>query len=145
MLLYMDEIYIKDFDKWNECQKTLDKQEFEGFCREREVWWCALGVNIGSEQDGKNDDFERPVLILKRISNELLLIVPFTSKLIKNRYRVDVKITGQDSQAILSQFRTISTKRLLKRIGYVKTDIFNIILVKSAMTLLEGIQSKTPS
>jgi mRNA-degrading endonuclease toxin of MazEF toxin-antitoxin module len=141
----MDEIYIKDFDKWNAYQKTLEKQEFDGFCREREVWWCALGVNIGSEQDGKNDDFERPALIVKRINDELLLIVPFTSKLIKNRYRVDVTSTGKDSQAMLSQFRTISSKRLLKRMGYVKTDVFNIILVKSAMMLLEGIQSKTPS
>ena len=141
----MDEIYIKDFDKWNAYQKTLDKQEFDGFCREREVWWCALGVNIGSEQDGKNDDFERPALIVKRINDELLLIVPFTSRLIKNRYRIDVKSTGKDSQAMLSQFRTISSKRLLKRMGYVKTDVFNIILVKSAMMLLEGIQSKTPS
>jgi mRNA interferase MazF len=141
----MDEIYIKDFDKWNAYQKTLDKQEFDGFCREREVWWCALGVNIGSEQDGKNNGFERPALILKKISDELLLVAPFTSKLIKNRYRVDVKSTGKDSQAMLSQFRTISSKRLLKRIGYVKTDTFNIILIKSAMMLLDGIQSKTPS
>jgi mRNA-degrading endonuclease toxin of MazEF toxin-antitoxin module len=141
----MDEIYIKDFDKWNAYQKTLDKQEFDGFCREREVWWCALGVNIGSEQDGKNDDFERPALIVKRINDELLLIVPFTSRLIKNRYRIDVKSTGKDSQAMLSQFRTISSKRLLKRIGYVKTDTFNIILVKSAMMILDGIQSKTQS
>jgi mRNA interferase MazF len=84
----MDEIYIKDFDKWNAYQKTLDKQEFEGFCREREVWWCALGVNIGSEQDGKNNGFERPTLILKKISDELLLVAPFTSKLIKNRYSI---------------------------------------------------------
>jgi mRNA-degrading endonuclease toxin of MazEF toxin-antitoxin module len=145
MLLYMNEIYTKDFDKWNECQKTLDKQEFEGFCREREVWWCALGVNIGSEQDGKNDDFERPMLIVKKINDELLLTIPFTSKLIKNRYRIDVKSTGQNSQAILSQFRTISSRRLLKRIGYVKTDTFNIIIVKSVMMLLESIQSKTPS
>lgn len=104
-----------------------------------------MGVNIGSEQDGKNDGFERPVLILKRINNELLLIVPFTSKLIRNRYRIDIKITGEDSQAMLSQLRIISSKRLLKRIGYVKTDMFNIILVKSAMMLLGGIQSKTPS
>ena len=143
--MHMDEIYIKDFDKWNAYQKTLEKQEFDGFCREREVWWCALGVNIGSEQDGKNDDFERPALIVKRINDELLLIVPFTSRLIKNRYRIDVKSTGKDSQAMLSQFRTISSKRLLKRIGYVKTDTFNIILVKSAMMILDGIQSKTQS
>ena len=143
--MHMDEIYIKDFDKWNAYQKTLEKQEFDGFCREREVWWCALGVNIGSEQDGKNDDFERPALIVKRINDELLLIVPFTSRLIKNRYRIDIESAGRDSQAMLSQFRTISSKRLLKRIGYVKTDVFNTILVKSAMMLLEGIQSKTPS
>jgi len=141
----MDEIYIKDFNKWNSYQKALDNQKFEGFCREREVWWCALGVNIGSEQDGKNDDFERPILILKRINDELLLVVPFTSRLIKNQYRVDVTSAGKASQAMLSQFRTISSKRLLKRMGYVKMDVFNIILVKSAMMLLDGIQSKTPS
>lgn len=34
---------------------------------EREIWWCSLGVNIGFEQDGTNDLFERPVLVIKKI------------------------------------------------------------------------------
>jgi len=37
------------------------------FFLEGEVWWTALGVNIGHEIDGKNEFCERPVVILKKI------------------------------------------------------------------------------
>jgi mRNA interferase MazF len=53
----------KDFDRWNGRKKTLDGAEGTALFHEREVWWCALGVNIGFEQDGRGGDFERPAII----------------------------------------------------------------------------------
>jgi mRNA interferase MazF len=55
----------KDFDGWNGRKKTLNGAEGTALFHEREVWWCALGVNIGFEQDGRGGDFERPAIILK--------------------------------------------------------------------------------
>jgi mRNA interferase MazF len=54
----------KDFDRWNKKKKALNETDFTDYVHEREVWWCALGVNVGLEADGKHDNFERPVLVL---------------------------------------------------------------------------------
>ncbi|MFH1170496.1 MAG: hypothetical protein V1704_02965 [Candidatus Vogelbacteria bacterium] len=45
----------KDFDQWNERKKGLHNRDRVPFYHEREIWWCALGVNIGSEQDGSKE------------------------------------------------------------------------------------------
>ncbi|GEM_PF-6457268 len=41
----------KDFQNWHN-KKTLihESKNRPGF-HEREVWWCALGVNVGFEQE----------------------------------------------------------------------------------------------
>ncbi|MFA6404571.1 MAG: hypothetical protein WCW03_01010 [Candidatus Paceibacterota bacterium] len=54
----MENIYFKDFDLWNTHKKHLDKSKSPDYFHERDIWWCAIGVNIGSEQDGKNDNFD---------------------------------------------------------------------------------------
>ena len=48
----------KDFDKWNIIKKQVNTKEVirDLFFYEREVWWCSLGLNVGYEQDGKNDE-----------------------------------------------------------------------------------------
>lgn len=46
---------------------------------EREIWWCSIGENIGFEGDGKNDMFERPVLILKKYNAEVFFGAPLTT------------------------------------------------------------------
>ncbi len=52
--------YVKDFDGWNSSKKLVDISDRQVFGYPREVWWCSLGVNIGAEVDGKNEeDFER--------------------------------------------------------------------------------------
>ena len=51
--------------------------------KERDIWWCSIGVNIGDEIDGKNELFHRPVLILKKFSSELCLVAP-TSAMARN-------------------------------------------------------------
>jgi mRNA interferase MazF len=139
----MDE-YKKNHDEWNDLKKSLDADTTDHLFREREIWWCALGVNIGSEQDGKNKKFERPVLILRKISKDQLWILPLTSKIVENEYRIITKSTGEMSQVVLSQIRTISSKRLLRRIGRIKNELFNKAIVKLVLFLLETIQNETP-
>ena len=55
---------MKDFDSWNKEKKGLENvgHDILSF-HEREIWWCSIGINLGDEQDGKNELFERPVLI----------------------------------------------------------------------------------
>ncbi|OGG53822.1 hypothetical protein A3H16_03565 [Candidatus Kaiserbacteria bacterium RIFCSPLOWO2_12_FULL_53_8] len=102
----------KDFDKWNEEKKKLHNRESGVFFHEREIWWCSLGVNVGFEQDGTNDLFERPVLVVKKFNRDVLWVLPLTRSDKKNRYYLPVTIGEENSVVILSQLRLISSKRL---------------------------------
>ena len=104
----MDKEYIKRFDQWNMYSKSLNSGEFKGFFRGREIWWCALGVNIGSEQDGTSDSFERTVLIIRSTRKDLLVVVPFTTKIADRPYRIYSESTGTPSQLLLDQLKTVS-------------------------------------
>ena len=55
----------KDFDNWNILKKRIDFQKNTFLPRAGEVCLCVMGINIGFESNGKNDNFVRPVLILK--------------------------------------------------------------------------------
>ena len=55
--------YIKNFDAWNRVKKQIDKTDKIIFAHPREVWWSSLGTNIGVELDGKNENFERLIII----------------------------------------------------------------------------------
>ena len=76
----------KDFDGWNNLKKKIDDKNSTElkkiFCREREIWFCSIGLNVGSEQNGRNESFERPVLIFKKVSAETFLVLPLTSNIV---------------------------------------------------------------
>jgi len=135
--------YVKDYAAWSIYKQTLDSKEFGRFFHEREVWWCALGVNVGTEQDGKNEFFERPVLILKKVMQDLLLVAPVTSRLRDHPDRITANIAGQRSQILLSHMRAISCKRLLRRIGRIKTSVFQDVIL-GVFGLLLPDKSETP-
>ena len=93
-----------------------------------DVWWCNLGQNIGFEQNGSGDSFERPVLVLKGFSKNVCLIVPLTTKQKKNKFYFDLGIVdGKQNFAILSQIKLIDTKRLKNKIDFIGRDTLNKI------------------
>ena len=70
----------KNFDAWNEYKKELDAHRRNLIFRPGEVWFCSIGENIGREQNGKNNLFERPILIIKKFNREMFWGAPLTSK-----------------------------------------------------------------
>ena len=115
----------KEFDKWNTKKKDLHGRQRVLFYHEREIWWCALGVNIGSEQDGSGDEYRRPVLILKGLSKQTCLIVPLTAAVRDHPMRPSIgTVEGKEARALLSQIRVIDSKRLVRKIGYLNQGIF---------------------
>ena len=72
----------KDFDKWNEQKKKVNAYELRAdfFYHQREVWWCAIGLNVDVETDGKQVNFERPVLVVQKFNKEMFWGIPLTSK-----------------------------------------------------------------
>ena len=115
------------FDKWNDLKKSLDSRKKLKYFSEREIWWCSLGKNIGHEQDGKNDLFERPVLIIKQFNLRLFWAIPLTSKLKKHKFYHQYKFNGIKYSAVLSQVRMLDVNRLQRKIGHLnKKDFFGI-------------------
>ena len=66
-------MWMKDFDTWNEEKKIVNERRIDEnlFFYDREVWWCSVGINVGIEADGKNSNFERPILVLKKFNSNI--------------------------------------------------------------------------
>ena len=107
----------KDFDGWNKKKKEANDRIDHVLFYEREIWWCILGLNVGFEQDGKHDNFERPVLILRKWSKNTFVGLPLTIKIKKGSYFFDLSVNNENSVAILSQARTLDKRRLLRKMG----------------------------
>lgn len=115
----------KDFEDWGKLKETLHFQNRSlKIFDEREIWWCSIGQNIGFEENGKNRSYERPVLVLRRFNGHLFLGVPLTSKEHHNKFYFRI---SDSSFAILSQLRTFSSKRLLRRVKTIPDPIFDEI------------------
>ena len=127
----------KDFDKWNIEKKLVDKKivNRDLFFYAREIWWCSTGLNIGVEADGKNENFERPILIIKKFNADMIWVLPLTTKEKQNKYYYKLDHEIIKSWVILSQIKTISTKRLLRKIGTVSELDFKEVIIKLQKTL----------
>ncbi len=118
----------KDFDAWNSKKQALHSHANELFYKEREVWWCSLGVNIGLEQDGKGKNFDRPIIILKGFNTRAFLAVGLTSKVKIGKYYFPVGLVGgKEAIAVISQVRFFDTKRLIKKIGTINEERFQAL------------------
>ncbi len=118
----------KDFDNWNERKKDIHNNGEIKLYHTRELWWCSLGVNVGSEQDGSGEKYDRPVLILKGISKQTCIILPLTSSPEKHKMRIQIgKVQEKEASVMISQIRIIDTKRLIYKIGFLDKIIFNSI------------------
>lgn len=119
---------MKNFNEWNEKKKIINNSEILRTYKTRDVWWCSLGLNIGSEQDGKGFEYDRPVLILKVFNRQICLVIPLTTSNKQSPYLISIGIfEGKNSMAIISQIRLIDTKRLVNKIGVLDVERFNII------------------
>lgn len=108
----------KDFDKWNNKKTKVHQTENRVFFHEREAWWCRIGLNIGYEQDGKGDNFARPVIIFKKFNNEVCWIIPLSTKIKKGKFYTPIDLEDKTERvAIISQLRLIDAKRLYQKIG----------------------------
>jgi mRNA interferase MazF len=108
---------IKDFDNWNILKKIAEKISTPPSFNEREIWWCRVGVNIGSEILGKGEVFSRPVLILKKFSKNSFIAVPLTSKIKVNFGYHKFTFKEKEICAALSEIRKMDSKRLIDKIG----------------------------
>ena len=117
----------KDFDQWN-IEKKQAHTERPRLYTVREVWWCRLGINIGTEQDGRGKNFLRPAIILRGFGADACLIAPLSTSTHEHALRVSVGlVNGVAAKANLSQIRVIDTRRLVEKIGFLDKEVFSIL------------------
>lgn len=113
----------KDFNKWNSEKTRVHQEENRVFFHEREIWWCRIGLNIGYEQDGKGDNFARPVIIFKKFNNEVCWVIPLSTKIKNGKFYVSIDLGDKmERVAIISQLRLIDAKRLYQKIEVLNSE-----------------------
>lgn len=120
-------IFMKQFDVWNVLKQDIDCKDKKIFFYEREVWWCSVGINIGVEINGKNVNFERPVLIVRKFNKHMFWGISLTSKEKTGPFFYKISHDHGISWAALTQMRVFSTKRMLRKIGMISASDFREI------------------
>lgn len=90
--------------------------------KESEVWWAAIGENVGIEINGKSEYFSRPVVVFKKLSHLGFMGVPLSTKKHSGSWYVNFRFQGKEVCAVLSQSKVLSTARLYNRIGQIAED-----------------------
>lgn len=76
-----------------------------------------MGENVGIEINGKSEQFSRPVLVFKKLSELGFLGIPMTTQEHSGTWYVKIRFRGRDIRAVLSRVRVFSVKRLYDRMG----------------------------
>lgn len=118
---------IRDYKKWHSLKELIEYGYSEKIFKEREIWWCSLGANVGFEQDGKHDRFERPVLVLRKFNKGMFWGLPLSSKPKQSYFYFSFYWKEVAVTVLLSQLRILSPKRLIRRMGKINNKTFTEI------------------
>ena len=126
---------MKNFNTWHKLKiqidSKLEKQRL--YFKEAEIWWINLGLNIGFEMNGKDKEFIRPIVIIKKYNQFSFLAIPLSTVKKENKYIFYIgKVDGKDAYANLSQIRNIDSKRLLRKVGTIQQVTFNELKRKTS-------------
>ena len=123
----MDDTNTKHFPEWMKLKADVHRANRLPNIKEGEIWWCAVGENVGVEINGKSKAFSRPILIFKKLSKFGFMGIPLTSKLHTGAWYVNFTFNGKPQNAALAQSRVVSVSRLYNKIGELSdTDLNNI-------------------
>lgn len=118
----------ENFDKWNQIKKNVQEDEKNRLFKQRDIFFINMGQNIGFEQNGKGENFVRPIVILKKITNQMFIGIPLSSQIKDGdwffKFEFNIKDKISLNIAILPQIRMFSSKRLLNKIGVMKIEDF---------------------
>jgi mRNA interferase MazF len=134
----------KNFDEWNIEKKNIHFSKPCAVFHEKEIWWCAMGINIGYEEDGKNRLFERPVLVIKKFNKHVAWVVPITTKPHYDIFHYQLRFSG--NFLIIPQVRLTSSKRFIRFVEKISDDeMLEIFEVFKSFYTLTPISTKSDS
>ena len=118
-----------DFSEWMTVKEKIHETGAITKFSEGQIWWAALGKNVGVEINGKHKDFSRPVIIFKKLSHQCFLAIPLTSQPHSGSWYAEFNFRDKQEYAVLSQIRMMSVSRLYNRMGKLSTGDFKKIKV----------------
>lgn len=108
---------------WHSKKEGVDEKDVRVFFHEREIWFCHLGENIGFEQNGKGENFGRPVIVFRKFNKEVFWGVPLTTREKGGKFYLSIPSeSGELRKAILSQLRLLDAKRLYQKVGMIDSE-----------------------
>jgi mRNA-degrading endonuclease toxin of MazEF toxin-antitoxin module len=126
---------MKNFDRWNKVKKMIDQKNSLSV-KIGEICWIKFGLNIGREQNGDMSEFQRPVIVIKKFSNDFVLVAPLTTQNKEGSWYLEIKIFEERRKVILNQIKPIDTKRILKIVGQISEKEVQYI-IDAYITLLK--------
>jgi mRNA-degrading endonuclease toxin of MazEF toxin-antitoxin module len=118
------------YNFWNEKKQWLQGKTKRKHFKERDVVFIHIGENIGCEQNGKGEDFLRPVLVYKKFSAQSFFGIPLTTSQKKSDFHASFSLKGKISTAILSQMRLFDSKRIAYYFGRVSNQNYQNVQKK---------------
>jgi mRNA-degrading endonuclease toxin of MazEF toxin-antitoxin module len=128
---------LKKFKNWIQQKFRTHQYDKRPFYNQRDIWWCQFGQNVGDEENGKGDKFMRPVVVLKKFNQNICLVAPTSTKLKDNKYYFEIEYNNQKYSVLISQIRTMDTKRFRKRIARLSKFELNEIKKAISVTILD--------
>lgn len=121
------EIDQKRFPEWITLKEKLHNVNRLPDIKDGEIWWCAMGENVGVEINGKNREFSRPVLVFKKLSRYGFMGIPLTSQKHIGTWYISFVFQDKEETAVLAQAKVISVSRLYKRMGAIADPDFDLV------------------
>ena len=115
---------IKDFAGWHKLKASLNVRENAPSFQPREIWWCSIGVNIGHEEDRKNQFYNRPVLIIRKFNSHIFWWIPLTTQIKENLYYHKINFNDKEQCVMLTHMRPLESKRLTAKMGKLSSKQF---------------------
>src|SRR3989338_5505251 len=110
---------MKDFTNWHKIKRKIEQKENRIYFQIWDIFFCSIGENVGFEQDGRGEEFLRPIIVVKKFNNEVFLGTPLTHTNKKGK-----------SVAIISQIRLFDAKRMKYKIGMINKPDFVVLKEK---------------
>ncbi len=136
----------KDFDTWNAKKKKLEEVSEKFLFKTGDIWWCSVGLNVRVESCGKGENYQRPVLVLKKLSAESFIGIPLSTQEKVGSWFIDITVRGEKRYALLYQIRMFSTSRFQRRFATLDDTDFSRVKQKleALLELSNHHQSRSP-
>ena len=129
-------VVMEEYDIWNSIKKETNNNKRKLGIKPRDIFWAKIGQNVGFEQNGKGDNFARPVIIVRKLTSELFLGIPLTSTIKEGDYFHSFQYNNHSNglvqnSALILQIRVFSIRRLMNRTGIINQKDFDEIVNKA--------------